>query len=110
VLIEDRVLRLRVLDSLEDAGVPAVWAADTRETVWAFDLHRPSLLVVDAAALEKAADRVSAICRTAAASRACVLVAREVPRVAEALVADGVLELIRPDALHELARRASVSP
>ncbi len=105
VLIEDRVLRLRVLDSLEDAGVPAVWAADTRETVWAFDLHRPSLLVVDTGALEKSAERVAAICRTAAASRACVLVARDVPKVAEALVADGVLELIRPDALHELARR-----
>ena len=109
LLVEDRVLRMRVLESFEDAGVPAIWAADTRETVWAFDLHRPSVLVIDSAAIEASADRVAAMCRTAAASRACVLVAREVPLAAEGLVAEGVLEVISPDRLNELARRASVS-
>ncbi len=110
VLVDDRVLRLRILDAFEDGGLPAVWAADTRETVWAFDLHRPSMLVVDGGALEAASERVASICRTASASRACVLVAREVPAAAEPLVREGVLVVVRPDQLAELVRMASDSP
>lgn len=102
VFVSDRLLRLRVLDRLDEAGVSAVWAADTRETVWALDFYRPGLFVVDGATFEAASDRVSAICRTSAGVRTCVLVADLVPEAAGQLIAEGIVQWIRPEKLGEL--------
>jgi signal transduction histidine kinase len=101
VLVSDRLRRLRILDQLEDAGVSAVWASDTREVVWALDLHKPRALVLDRGAFYDHGDRLVAIVRAAPERLAVLIVDHEIPEPAAVLTS---LPNVRLATLDEVAR------
>jgi hypothetical protein len=97
VVVENRLLRLRVAQLFEERGVPVVHAADTRDVVWCLDVQTPSVVVVDEAALDEHRDRLVTVCRALDPDQLCVLVAREIPPVATALAVLPNVRVVAPE-------------
>lgn len=104
LLVPDRLRRLRLLDQLEDAGVSAVWASDTREVVWALDLHKPRALVLDRGAFFDHGDRLIAIVRSTPEQIAVLVVATELPEPAAFLASRPNVRLVTIDEVARLVR------
>jgi signal transduction histidine kinase/GAF domain-containing protein len=107
LMVSDRLRRLRLLDLLEDAGVPAVWATDTRELVWALDLHRPRTIVVDRGAFFDHGDRLVAILRASPESVRVLVVGGEMPEIAAPLASRANVERVDLAGVVHLVRSTS---